>query len=47
MENDEEHDKILDIFADNFSDIPSESEDIDNCNNDFESEKNKEDKKKC
>jgi len=26
MKNDEEHDKILDIFNDNFSDITSESE---------------------
>jgi len=26
MKNDEEHDKILDIFTDNFSDITSESE---------------------
>jgi len=26
MENDEKHDKILDIFTDNFSDITSESE---------------------
>ncbi|CAK6439798.1 unnamed protein product [Pipistrellus nathusii] len=26
MDSDEEHDKILDIFADNLSDIPSESD---------------------
>ncbi|KAF7378760.1 hypothetical protein HZH66_014994 [Vespula vulgaris] len=37
--NDEGHDKILGVFANNFSDMSSESEDIDHCKDDIESER--------
>ncbi|KAL2748870.1 hypothetical protein V1477_002990 [Vespula maculifrons] len=39
IENDEGHDKILGVFANNFSDMSSESEDIDHCKDDIESER--------
>ncbi|KAK1133464.1 hypothetical protein K0M31_011271 [Melipona bicolor] len=39
----EEHEKILNTFADNLSDVPSESEDVDLCKDHIESERSEED----